>query len=208
MTTVYLMRHSEPFGKHKGIEICDNTLLQSNKIAPLSIYGEELANNISRQNEYQNLDVVWSSDYARAMSTAKYFANTNNLKVNISSHLGERKHGIESWNDLPENFEQKQLEDEYFKMENGENQKETRLRMLNELTRIINENKQKRILIVSHATAISFLLKTWCEINYNSDYKYKNITFFNGKWEYCTTFKLEFNENNELIDIKCIKNAD
>ncbi len=206
MTTVYLMRHSETFKQHKGTVISNNNLLEDNKITPLSINGEILSNTISKKEEYQNLDSIWSSDYARAMSTAKYFAANNNLKVNISSYLGERIHGIKSWDLLPPLFEQKQMEDEEYKLENGESAKEVKTRMYNELIRIINENKNKRILIVGHATSITFLLKTWCDINYNSDYLFNSNSFFNGEWDYCTTFKLEFNENNELISIKTINN--
>ena len=206
MTIVYLMRHSEPFKQHKGIVISSNNLLEDNKITPLSINGEILANTISKKEEYQNLDSIWSSDYARAMSTAKYFAENNNLKVNISSSLGERIHGINSWEDLPQDFEQKQMEDEDYKLDKGESAKQVRTRMYNELIRIINDNKNKRILIVGHSTSIVFLLKTWCNINYNSDYLFNGNSFFNGVWNYCTTFKLEFNDNNELISIKTINN--
>jgi len=105
MTTVYLMRHSEPFKDHKGIVETNETILFQNIKTPLSVNGEHLAEKISLTEKFKNLDVVWSSNYVRAMSTAKYFANENNLKVNISDKLGERIHGINTWEELPENFE-------------------------------------------------------------------------------------------------------
>ena len=80
------------------------------------------------------------------------------------SNLGERKFGIDSWNQLPENFERKQILDENYKIGTGENQKEVRDRMYFAIIKILNENKNKRIAIVSHATAISFLIKKWCDI--------------------------------------------
>lgn len=74
MTTIYLIRHSEPFKEHKGIEDVNEDILFSNIKSPLSVNGEKLAEKMSKNKEFTNLDDVWSSDYVRAMSTAKYFA--------------------------------------------------------------------------------------------------------------------------------------
>lgn len=204
-TTVYLMRHSEPFKIHSGIVEVKEKLLFSNKKAPLSIIGEKKSEEKSMLKEFVNLDIVWSSDYVRAMSTAKYFAYKNNLKVNISDSFGERKHGINSWGELPFDFEVHQFKDENYKLTNGESQKEVKMRMFDKLIKILNENKDKRILIVSHSTAIAFLLSMWCEISYDNTYKFKNMPFFDGKWNYLETFKLEFDENNELNSIENIR---
>ena len=204
MTTVYLVRHSEPFKIHKGIEKTDENLLFSNIKTPLSVNGEKLAEKVSMNKEFSDLNVVWSSDYVRTMSTAKYFAERNNLKVNVSNQFGERKHGIASWNDLPSDFEFHQFQDENYKIGNGESQKITKIRMLSELNKILNEYKNKKILIVGHATATAFLLGEWCEINYKGPYKFNGREFFDGNWKYCETFKLIFNESNELISIENI----
>ena len=202
MTTVYLVRHSEPFKIHKGIEKTDENLLFSNIKTPLSVNGEKLAEKISMNKEFSDLDVIWSSDYVRAMSTAKYFAERNNLKVNVSNQFGERKHGINSWDELPPNFELHQFQDENYKIGNGESQKITKNRILSELNVLLNEYKNKKILIVGHATATAYLLKEWCEVNYTGPYKFKEKEFFDGNWRYCETFKLIFNETNELISIE------
>ena len=45
----------------------------------------------------------------RAMSTAKYFAFNNNLKVNVDQKLNERIHEVTSYNDLPFGFEEYQF---------------------------------------------------------------------------------------------------
>lgn len=205
MTTIYLVRHSEPFKKHRGIEEVHESLLFSNIKSPLSIEGEKLAERISFNSEFDNLDAVWSSNYVRAMSTAKYFASNNNLKVDISEQFDERNHGIDSWADLPENFEMKQIQDETFKIGNGESQRDTKIRMKNALDKLLNDYKDKRVLIVSHSTAITCLLSQWCDIKYLAPYKYKDKEFFDGIWHYCEAFKLEFDENHELQTIKNIK---
>ena len=202
MTTLYLVRHSEPFKSLRGIEDINESVLFSNKKSPLSVEGEHLAEKISNNSEFDNLDVVWASDYVRTMATAKYFAYKNGLKVNVSDKLGERIHGIESWKELPSDFEIHQFEDENYKLPKGESQKEVRERLSKFIEKLLIGNKNKRILIVGHSTATAYLLKNWCEINYADSYKYKGNIIFDGNWKYCETFKLEFDENNELISIK------
>ena len=162
MTTIYLMRHSEPFKNHRGIEDIKETILFSNIKSPLSVNGEHLAEAISSNSEFDNLDLVWASNYVRTMSTAKYFAYRNGLKVNVSDKLGERIHGIDSWDELPSDFEPHQFEDENYKLEKGESQKEVRERLSKFIDNVLTENKGKRILIVGHSTATAFLLKKWC----------------------------------------------
>ena len=104
-TTVYLMRHSIPFKEHKGLKISNESILIENEKSPLSIAGEKLAEEKSLQSEFKNLDSVYSSNYVRAISTAKYFTTD---KVNIDEGFNERKFGINNWEELPKNFEEKQ----------------------------------------------------------------------------------------------------
>ena len=205
MTTLYLIRHSEPFKTHRGIEDTNENLLLRNMKSPLSINGEHLADDISNNDEFKNIDVVWSSNYVRTMSTAKYFAFKNNLKVNISDKLNERIHGINSFDELPKDFEEHQFLDENYKINNGESRKEVKERISNFLNKLLDEYKDKRILIVGHSTATAFLLSNWCEINYSGEYKFNGKTFFDGKWNYCETFKLEFDDDKNLINIENIK---
>lgn len=200
-TTLYLVRHSEPFKVHRGIENVKEDVLFSNIKTPLSINGEKIAEEKSLDKEFDNLDAVWSSNYVRAMSTAKYFAHRNNLKINVSDKFGERIHGISSWEELPNDFETHQFEDENYKLENGESRKEVSDRLYSALIQLLNMYKGKRILLVGHSTATAYLLSKWCEISYDSDYKFNGKSFFDGKWNYLETFKLEFDDNNELVSI-------
>jgi len=84
------------------------------------------------------------------MQTAKYIAQKNNLEINVFDELGERKLGIDDLSELPLNFERKQFLDENYKINNGESQKEVRNRMHKVTMKILESNKNKRILIVSH----------------------------------------------------------
>lgn len=144
MTELYIMRHSEPLKKHIGIEDVNEDILFSNIKSPLSVDGEYLADNLSKNDIFNNLDVVCSSNYVRAMSTAKYFAYRNNLKVNISDKLGERIHGISKWEELPLNYEKMQFDDNDFKIGNGESLNEVKGRMYNAIIYLLEMFKNKK----------------------------------------------------------------
>ena len=53
--------------------------------------GEQLAGILSENVELSKIDVLFSSNYVRAISTAKYIASKNNIEINIDDRLGERK---------------------------------------------------------------------------------------------------------------------
>lgn len=205
MTTIYLIRHSKPL-KVNNEHNRDSLQLQNEKQS-LSIEGEQIASEKLSNNEFNDLDVLYSSGYVRTIQTAKYLANRNELEINIISDLGERKFGIDTWEQLPENFERKQFLDENYKIGNGESQKEVSNRMYSTIMKILDEYKNKRIAIVSHATAISYLLKKWCDIDIVDDklrYSFNNNVILNGYFNYCETFKLEFDDNNILVNIQNI----
>ena len=206
MTTIYLIRHSKPLKVNNTFN-SDNLQIQNEK-SSLSIEGEQIAQEKLNKNEFANIDVLFSSNYVRAIQTAKYLSAKNNLEINIISDLGERKFGIDSWDQLPENFERKQFLDENYKIGDGESQKEVSNRMYSTIMKILDENKNKSIAIVSHATAISYLLKKWCDIQVIDDklrYSFNNNIILDGYFNYCETFKLVFDDNNKIINIENIK---
>ena len=206
MTTIYLIRHSKPLKVNNSLNT-DNLQIQNEK-SSLSIEGEQIAQEKLNKDEFANIDVLFSSNYVRAIQTAKYLSAKNDLEINIDSNLGERKFGINSWDELPENFERKQFLDENYKIGNGESQKEVSNRMYSAIMKILKENKNKRIAIVSHATAISYLLKKWCDIQVIDDklrYSFNENIILDGYFNYCETFKLVFDDNNKIINIENIK---
>lgn len=207
MTTIYLMRHGDPMKVEKGILDISEGIQLSNVKNPLSVDGEHHAERRSMESEFSNIDVIWSSSYVRALSTAKYFAYKNGIKINITDRLGEREFGVNSWDELPEGFERKQYLDENYKIGNGESQKDVRERMTSVFNDIVKDNKDKRVLIVSHATAISYLLKNWCSIELLDDkllYKFNENVILNGYFNYCETFKISI-EDNKIVNIENIK---
>ncbi len=109
-TTMYLIRHSKPLKVNNNLNN-DNLQIQNEK-SSLSIEGEQMAKEKLNNKELNNIDALYSSNYVRAIQTAKYLAENNNIEINIISNLGERKFGIDSWEQLPESFERKQILDE------------------------------------------------------------------------------------------------
>ena len=200
MTTIYLMRHSIVLKDTNNDNNNESLQLQNEKM-PLSIEGEELAFNVSKEEKLQNIDVVISSNYVRAISTAKYISNANKLNLIVNSAFGERKFGVNSYDDLPSDFGLRQNNDENYKIGDGESQKEVRERVYKALMEVIDKYKDKRIVIVCHASAILWLLKAWCDV----DLKNRSVTFNDKTILYdnifnCTTFKLEF-DDKKLVNI-------
>jgi len=77
--------------------------------------------------------------------------------------------------------------------------------MYDGLVSAMSTSKGKRIAIVSHSTAIAFLLKMFSEVKYDGNYTYKGNDYFDGRWEHLETFKLVYDENNVLLSITNIK---
>ena len=200
MTTIYFMRHSEAL-KYNNINNNDSLQVQNEKWI-LTKNGEKIAKEKSESKELQDFDIVFSSNYVRAIGTAKYFSSD---KINIDERFGERKFGINSWDELPSDFGERQFNDLNYKIGNGESINDVIRREEEALDDILNNYKEKKVLIVGHSTAIASLLSKWCIINYDGPYKYNDIEFFDGKWNCCETFKLEFDNDKNLISITNIK---
>lgn len=202
-TTIYFIRHSEPFKKRKFYKSNDSLQLQDEK-TPLTYNGEINAKKLSESKELQNIDEVFSSNYVRTISTAKYIAESNGKEVKIIDDFGERKRGIIAWDEYPTDFELHQFNDENYKIGNGESQKETRERIYNALIEVLKENKGKRIAVVCHSTAMMYLFSTWCKVQYAGEYTFLDETFFDGEWNYLETFKLIFEDETleSIVNIK------
>ena len=203
MTTIYLMRHSIVFKDINNHYNNESLQLQNEKM-PLSVEGEELASNISKESELQNIDVVISGNYVRAMATAKYISNTNKVNLIVNSAFGERKFGVNSWDELPSDFGLRQNNDENYKVGDGESQKEVRERVYKALMEVVDKYKDKRIVIVSHGSAILWLLKQWCKVDLVDKYvTFNDKVILEDNVFNCTTFKLEF-DDKRLVDIEKI----
>lgn len=203
-TIVYLIRHSEQL-KINGIKnIKEDDQINNEKII-LSVEGENKARELSEREELNNIDVIWSSNYVRAISTAKYIAYRNNLEINIDSNFNERKLGnLETLKELGKDkkysYTEEQLLDENLKNIDGENRVEVNKRMTNALNKVLKQNEGKNIVIVSHGAAIKFFLMNWCKLNDELKLTYKNSII---DLKSPSLIKLEFNGMN-LNDLSLV----
>lgn len=210
MTTIYFIRHSQPFRKLLGEYNAYEDEQLKNEKNPLSVNGEKLAEKLSKIKELQNIDVIYSSHYVRAMCTAKYIAENNNKKLNIDYRLGERKFGVNNISELPKNYFEDQFRNWNYKLNNGESINEVSVRMNEVVFEILNQNRNKRIVIISHGTAISAMLIKWCKVILNEktklvEFYFNNKLVFDGNWNCPELFKCDFDDDNQLNTIKNIK---
>ena len=178
-TIVYLIRHADTIDE-KGIRNTKETSQMINKKEILSIKGEEDSKRLSKNEELKNIDTIWCSSYVRAKQTAKYIAEENNLQINLDDRLNERKLGnleeiaIFMKDKKTRDPSQEQLLYPKFKTSDGESAEDTNKRMTEFLNECLNENKGKKIAIVSHGGSIKFLLLNWCKVNENMKLEYKD----------------------------------
>lgn len=204
-TIIYLIRHAETIYEN-GIRNTNETIQEINEKEILSIEGEEAARRLSENNELQNIDVIWSSNYTRAKQTAKYIACKNNLEYNLDKRLCERKLG--NIEDLAKFMNDKETRDPSreqlafpdFKTHDGESANDTNKRMNEFINEILEKYSEKRIAIISHGGSIKFYLLSYCKVNEDLNLLYNeeklNVT------SPCI-LKLTFRKN-ELVNLEQI----
>ena len=208
-TIVYLIRHSEstPKSNIKNIVNRDSEQINNEKVF-LSVSGEKRAEELSKNKELKNIDAVYSSNYVRALSTAKYIALENNTIINVDERLNERKIGDMGDMEWKE-FERLQTKKHDFKLVGGESLNQTKKRMVEVMKNILMFEAGNRVAVVSHATAITCLLSSWCEYGLNYDDRiiltYNEKTVVDGSFSAPHVFKVTFDGMNvlnvEYIDI-------
>ena len=204
-TIIYLVKHADEL-KENGIKNTNDTTQMMNEKYILSVKGEEQSKKLSENQELENIDILWSSSYVRAKATAKYIAYRNNLEINIDSNLNERKLGnLEDLSKWMKNKKfgvvQAYLQDRKWKAREGESCEEATKRVTAFVQKILNENKGKRIVLVSHGALISFLLSNWCELNEEMKLIFNNKII---EIKEPSITKLTF-ENQELLNIEPIE---
>ena len=122
MTTIYLIRHSKTLDVNN--EFSTDTLQIQNEKKVLSKEGENLAKDKFNNSIFNDIEVIFTSNYVRTIETAKYISENNNIKINILDELRERRLGISSWSKKQKDYERRQFSDEKYKIGDGENKKE------------------------------------------------------------------------------------
>ena len=209
-TVVYLIRHSTKFDPHliESYHTKDDDQLKTEK-KMLSIEGERRALLLSQQDEFHDIDALYCSNYVRAMQTAKYFLEGTNLKLNIDERFNERKIGTYNKEEYP-NFFCDQYWNPTFKSTDGECQVEVNRRMTEAFWEVVKKHTGQRVIIVSHGTAITFLLMNWCKLhNITKEYlrklEFQGKIIINRSYRAPEVFKVTINEENEVTQIENIE---
>lgn len=211
MTTVYLIRHSVKQSRDSLIYKFKEEKNLSDEKRVLSVIGEKRAETLANKPEFDGVEIIYSSNMARSIGTAKYLANRLDLNINIDDRLNERRYGIENSSEYPDWFV-RQYNNKDFKTTNGESQNDVLKRMSEFMSEILKLNEGKTVAVFSHGYAITFYLLKWCKlIDINEDrkltIKYKDKLIFDDMLNAPEVFKLKF-DKDKIVDIDLLKYDD
>lgn len=157
------------------------TFNDARKKTMLSNKGLEKANALSKKF-FENIDILYSSNYTCALETAKIIAEDKKVDVEVDDRLNERVVG-----DLGSNeyrfLKGMQEHDFSYKLNNGESIRETKERMESFLSDLLRESEEN-ILVITHNTALLSLALKWCKPDFNLDdrliLEYQDEVLFDG----------------------------
>jgi len=180
MTTIFFVRHAEPNHKWKD-----------DRTKPLSDVGIQERLEIIEILENKNISMIFSSPYKRSFDTIEPLAHKLGIEILTDEGFIERKVG-KNGNNM-EMFK-KRWSDLTYCEEGGESIKEVQNRNIKGLENVLNIGKNKNIIIGTHGTALSSILRY-----YNSNYGVNDFLRIINYMPYIV--RLEF-ENNILIGMK------
>lgn len=209
MKTIYLIRHSAPFVEIDNYINNDNVLWSEfNKNMILSPLGEENAKKLCNINELKGINEIYASNSSRAIETAKYLAESNNLKIKLDKRINEREFGVEYIKDLPTDFTKLSFEDKNFKVNNGESLNEVDYRLKSFINDVLDNNNNK-IAIVMHGIILLSYLKTICNHfafdGSNFNIRYNDNIVLNGKPKNPSIYKIEFDDSKNVINVEYVE---
>lgn len=208
MKTIYLVKHSGPFVDIKNYEDYENILWNDyNRNMILSVEGEKRAEKLCEIEELNNIERIFSSDSVRAIASAKYLAEKNNIKIELDERINERIFGVEKLSQLPNDFNKLSFDDKNYKMENGESFNDVDKRFINFINDLLNQNNNSYILFIHGLILLSYL-ETICDFKFdgmNFDIKYNDKEILNGNPKSPSAYKITYNDNNVVIDVGIVK---
>ena len=206
MKTIYLIRHSAPFIEIENYEDYKNVPWNDyNRNMILSSEGEEKAKNLCELDELKHLDSVYSADSFRAIGTAKYVAEINNLKIKLDSRINERNLGVNTISELPENQTLESFKNKDYKFGTGESLNEVDKRFNLFINDLLESNDNNIALFIHGIIMMSFLQNN---TDFSFDGKNMKLIFndkevYNDKMINPMVFKVEY-EDNKITNIKFI----
>lgn len=204
MKTIYLIRHSAPFVEIENYEDYKNVPWSDyNRNMILSSEGEEKAKKLCNIDELEHLDAVYSADSFRAIGTAKYVAEINNLKIKLDNRINERNLGVNTISELPENQTLESFKNKDYKFGTGESLNEVDKRFNSFINEIL-ESKNNNIALFIHGIIMMSFLQNNTDFSFdgkNMKLLFNNKEVYKDRMKNPMIFKIEY-ENDSIVDIE------
>lgn len=158
MTTIYFIRHAQP-----------DYSVHDDAARPLTEKGLKDRLLVTEFLKDKGVQVVLSSPYKRAVDTVKDFADKYSLPIYIVEDFRERKMESVRHEDLW-GYIKKQWDDFYYKESGGECLNDLRERNIRALKKVLNDYRDKTIVIGTHGSALSQII-----YYYDESYGYEDF---------------------------------
>ncbi|MDO4607775.1 MAG: histidine phosphatase family protein [Clostridia bacterium] len=172
MTYIYLVRHCEAMGNHKR-------LFQGSTDCDISEIGAIQLNYLKERFKSIQLDAIYSSPLIRAHKTAEAIADGKGLQIITRPNLRELHGGVvegkpfsealgrdpvlaDAWNNHPQDFAP----------DGGEAMREAYLRIHDEITALVHQNRGKTIACATHGGVLRCLM---CRVLYYDITRLKDV---------------------------------
>ncbi|MGB9779388.1 MAG: histidine phosphatase family protein [Caldanaerobacter sp.] len=190
VTRLYIARHGQSKWNLEN-------RMQGMKDIELSELGIKQADLLAKRLEEENIEIIYSSDLKRAYMTAEIIAERIKIPFYKEKEFREMSFGV--WEGLTAEEIEKNYTGLYSLwkkdpvqvfIEKGETLKQVQSRMLKKTWEIVEKNRGKNILIVSHGTSIKALILGLLDID---------LSFY-------PSFRMD-NASLNIVDIKENKKA-
>ena len=208
MKTIYLIRHSAPFVEIDNYEDFKSVSWNEyNRNMILSSEGEEKAKKLCDIEEFKDIDAIYSADSFRAIGTAKYVAEMNDLKIRLDKRINERNLGVNTISELPENFSKDSFDNKELKYKNGESLNEVDNRFNSFINEVLESNNSNIALFIHGIIMMSYLQNN---TDFSFDGRSMKLIFnerivYDDKMKNPLVIKLFFDDNKNLINIEYIE---
>ena len=210
-TKIILIRHGQSVGNFER-RFLGHTDLDITEI------GYKQADKVCEFLKDEHIDVIYSSDLARAFQTAQEIAKDRDMTVQIDERFREINGGKWEdvpWDDLPHKFSESYniwLNEPYrLQMPEGESMTEFSQRLITASSEIAQKHDGKTVCIATHGTAIRVLachfygwpLEKLTDVNWCDNASITVAEYDNGKFNMITD-----GDNEHLKDISTLEKQD
>jgi probable phosphoglycerate mutase len=133
---------------------------------PLNAIGQAQAQAAAKVLSGERFDAVYSSDLSRARQTAAPAAKLLSMEIAVDQALRERHYGIferltyaEVKTRYPEDYARFEARDPEYAFRTGESLKDFSARSISVITKIVNQNKDRSILVFTHGGVLDKLYR-------------------------------------------------